>query len=408
MPGCRQIGGGAIGHTSRVVAAGMTPEAPSLPGAAPWLRAGPAEAALLLLAVIAPVLLGFAVLSPNRIVPPRLVGIAQMPAWGLLAPAALAACAALLLPGRAACVACGIALCGLLGGLGDVAGRLAGSSEAARLGPAAGSWVAIGALLLAARLALGRAEAGAAARAVAVAGFVAAVGALLATGLLDDLALVREARARGEEVSAALAAHLRLVAAALLPALLVGAALGALAFARPRVAAAVMGVLGALQVIPAMALFALLIEPLAALGRAVPMLREAGLRGIGGAPAVLGVFLYLLLPVAAAMRAGLAAAPAAAVDAARGMGFGPARLLLRVRLPLGAPVLLAGVRTAAVQAVGLVTLGALVGAGGFGVLMFQGLGQFAPDLILLGALPVAALALLVDAVLRATEEGLAP
>jgi osmoprotectant transport system permease protein len=82
-------------------------------------------------------------------------------------------------------------------------------------------------------------------------------------------------------------------------------------------------------------------------------------------------------------------------------------VLARVRLPLGAPVLLGGVRTAAVQAVGLVTLGALVGAGGFGVLMFQGLGQFAPDLILLGALPVAALALLVDAMLRAAEEGFA-
>ncbi len=371
------------------------------------LRAGPVEAALLLLAVLAPVMLGFAVFAPNRIVPPRAIAVMDVTAWGVLGPAAIAAGAALLLPGRAACVACGVALCGLLAGLGDVAGRLAGASESARLGPAAGSWIAIGALLLAARLALGRTQAGAAMRAAAVVGFVVAVAALLVMGLLDDLALVREARARGDEIAAALAAHLQLVAAALLPALVVGAALGAMAFARPRSAAAVMGVLGALQVIPAMALFALLIEPLAALGRAVPALREAGLRGIGGAPAVLGVFLYLLLPIAAAMRAALAAAPAAAVDAARGMGFAPAALLVRVRLPLGAPVLLGGVRTAAVQAVGLVTLGALVGAGGFGVLMFQGLGQFAPDLILLGALPVAALALLVDAALRAAEEGLA-
>jgi osmoprotectant transport system permease protein len=78
-----------------------------------------------------------------------------------------------------------------------------------------------------------------------------------------------------------------------------------------------------------------------------------------------------------------------------------------VRFPLGAPVFLGGLRTAAVQAVGLITLGALVGAGGFGVLMFQGLGQFAPDLILLGALPVAALALLLDATLGAVEEALA-
>ncbi|MBR0683161.1 ABC transporter permease subunit, partial [Roseomonas eburnea] len=274
------------------------------------------------------------------------------------------------------------------------------------LGPAAGGWAAAGALLLAARLALGRAGFGAMGRALAAAGFVGAVGAMFAAGLLDHLSLVREAAGRGEEVRAALTGHLALVAAALLPALAIGAALGAFAFAVPRSATPVMGVLAALQVIPAIALFALLIEPLAALGRALPLLRDAGLRGIGAAPAVLGVFLYLLLPVAAATRAALGAAPAAAVDAARGLGFAPGQLLLRVRLPLGAPVFLGGLRTATVQAVGLVTLGALVGAGGFGVLMFQGLGQFAPDLILLGALPVAALALVLDAALRAVEEGL--
>lgn len=369
-------------------------------------RAGPLEAALLVVAVTAPVLLGFAVFAPNRIVPPRAISVDDAAAWGVLAPAAMAALTAALLPGRAAAVACGIALCGLLAGLGDVAGRLAGPLPAARLGAAAGSWVAIGALLLAARLALGRSGEGAAGRAVAAAGFVAALWAMLALGVLDDIGLLREARARGAELRVALGGHVELVAAALLPALATGMALGALAFAVPRGAPTVMGVLAALQVVPAIALFALLIEPLAALGRAAPLLREAGLRGIGAAPAVLGVFLYLLLPVAAATRAALGAAPAAAVDAARGLGFAPGQVLLRVRLPLGAPVFLGGLRTAAVQAVGLVTLGALVGSGGFGVLMFQGLGQFAPDLILLGALPVAVLALVLDAALRALEEGL--
>lgn len=346
-------------------------------------------------------------LAPNRIVPPRGIGVADVAAWGFLIPAALAAAAALLLPGRGAALACGIALCGLLGGLGQAATLLAGSNPAGRLGPAAGSWVAIGALLLAMRLALGRAPGGTVERAVAALLLLAALWGMLVSGLLDNLGLIREAASRGPELHAALAGHLQLVAAALLPALAIGAAFGALAFTAPRAAPTTMGVLAALQVIPAIALFALLIEPLAALGRAVPLLREAGLRGIGGAPAVIGVFLYLLLPVAAATRAALGAAPAAAVDAARGLGFAPAQLLLRVRLPLGAPVFLGGLRTASVQAVGLVTLGALVGAGGFGVLMFQGLGQFAPDLILLGALPVAALALVLDAALRAVEDGLA-
>ncbi|WP_240789921.1 ABC transporter permease [Roseomonas sp. HF4] len=350
---------------------------------------------------------GFAVLAPNRIVPPRAVALMDADAFAWLLPAAAAALGAAFLSGRAAALACGAALAGLLAGLGATGAALAGGSTVARLGPAAGAWVAAAALLLAARLALGRAGAGAVARALAAAGFAAALAALLAAGLLDHVSLVREAVARGPEVRAALAAHLGLSAAALLPALAIGAALGAAAFARPGAAPAIIGGLAALQVIPAIALFALLIEPFAALSRAVPLLREVGLRGIGAAPAVFGVFLYLLLPVAAATRAALGAAPAAAVDAARGMGFTPAQALLRVRLPLGAPVFLGGVRTASVQAVGLVTLGALVGAGGFGVLMFQGLGQFAPDLILLGALPVAALALVLDAALRAAEEGLA-
>ncbi|MEO3473291.1 ABC transporter permease [Roseomonas sp. CAU 1739] len=356
--------------------------------------------------MLAPLLLGFAVLAPNRIVPPRPIAVGDVQVWGFLMPAGLAALAAALLPGRVAALACGVALCGLLGGLDDVAGRLTGSSPAARLGPGGGAWVAFGALLLAARLALGRAQVGAAGRAATAMAFVATIGLMAALGLLGDLGLVREAAARGVELRTALAGHLELVAAALVPALAVGVALGAFAFVSPRAGPAVIGVLAALQVIPAMALFALLIEPLAALGRAVPLLREAGLRGIGAAPAVIGVFLYLLLPIAAATRSALGAAPAAAVDAARGLGFAPGQVLLRVRLPLGAPVFLGGLRTAAVQAVGLVTLGALVGAGGFGVLMFQGLGQFAPDLILLGALPVAVLALVLDAGLRALEEAM--
>jgi osmoprotectant transport system permease protein len=348
------------------------------------------------------------VLAPNRIVPPRVIGPVEAQVLVFLAPAALACLVAAVLPGRYAALACMAALYALLAAFGDAATRLAGASAAARLGPAAGGWVAIGALLLAARLGMGRAGIAAPGRAAFAACVAAGLGAMLALGLLDDTGLVREASARGPELLGALTAHLELVAAALVPALAVGAACGAMSFAAPRAGAGIMAVLAALQVVPAMALFALLIEPLAALGRAVPLLREAGLRGIGAAPAVLGVFLYLLLPIAAAMRAALGAAPAAAVDAARGLGFAPLQVLWRVQVPLGAPVLLGGVRLAAVQAVGLVTLGALVGAGGFGVLMFQGLGQFAPDLILLGALPVAALALLLDAALRALEDGLSP
>jgi osmoprotectant transport system permease protein len=78
------------------------------------------------------------------------------------------------------------------------------------------------------------------------------------------------------------------------------------------------------------------------------------------------------------------------------MGMTRGQLLARVEVPLALPLILAGVRTAAVQAVGNTVVTALIGAGGLGVFIFQGLGQFASDMILLGTLPVIAMAVLTD------------
>jgi osmoprotectant transport system permease protein len=97
----------------------------------------------------------------------------------------------------------------------------------------------------------------------------------------------------------------------------------------------------------------------------------------------------------------------AAVEAARAMGMGAGRIVREIRLPLGLPVFVAGLRVAAVQAVGLTTLGGLIGAGGLGAIVFEGMAQFAPDLIILGSAPIVALALLADLLLRAIELRLA-
>ena len=104
------------------------------------------------------------------------------------------------------------------------------------------------------------------------------------------------------------------------------------------------------------------------------------------------------------MVAGLGAADPAAVAAARAMGMAEARIAAEIRIPLGLPVFAAGLRVAAVQCVGLATLGGLVGAGGLGAVVFEGMAQFAADLILLGSLPIVALALVADALLRALEQ----
>jgi osmoprotectant transport system permease protein len=92
----------------------------------------------------------------------------------------------------------------------------------------------------------------------------------------------------------------------------------------------------------------------------------------------------------------LRAADPATIDAAAAIGLTRRQILLGVRLPLGAPILVAALRVASVQSIGLATLGALVGAGGLGSMVFDGMAQFAPDLILLGALPVIGLSLIVE------------
>jgi osmoprotectant transport system permease protein len=82
------------------------------------------------------------------------------------------------------------------------------------------------------------------------------------------------------------------------------------------------------------------------------------------------------------------------------MGMSRAQVFRRIEVPLAAPLVLEGVRTASVQSVGLAAVAALIGAGGLGWFIFQGLGQAAADLILLGAIPIIILALVVDAVMR--------
>jgi len=151
-----------------------------------------------------------------------------------------------------------------------------------------------------------------------------------------------------------------------------------------------------------------MMAPLGLMAVRFPLLGQFGVRGIGAAPALIALFLYSLLPVAANVLVGLQEIPAAVVEAARGMGMTASQRLLRVELPLAMPVILTGVRIVLVQNIGLVTVAALIGAGGFGEFVFQGLGQSATDLVLLGAVPTVVLAfaaaILLDALIEFIAE----
>ena len=207
------------------------------------------------------------------------------------------------------------------------------------------------------------------------------------------------------------ARHVLLSVGSLAAAVAVGLPLGILAHQRPRLRAPLLQVLNLIQTIPSIALFGILMAPLGYLAANVPLAAALGIRGIGAAPALLALFLYALLPVVANTVIGLGQVSPAVVDAARGMGLTGRQLLAQVELPLAFPVILTGIRIVLVQSIGLVTVAALIGGGGFGTFVFQGIGQTAMDLVLLGAVPTVALAfaaaVLLDAAVDLSRRGAA-
>ena len=248
-------------------------------------------------------------------------------------------------------------------------------------------------------------------RFVANAMVIAPVILMLATGVLDSLSLLREYANRQDVFDAALLRHAQLVAASLAPALAVGVPLGVASARNGKfmvaVRPALFATLNVIQTIPSIAFFGLLMAPLALLAASVPALARWGVKGIGMAPAVIALALYSLLPLVRSTAAGLSQVPRPVVDAALGMGLSPRQVFWRVEVPLALPVFLAGLRVATVQTIGMAVVAALIGAGGFGAIMFQGLLGGALDLVLLGVVPVVAMAVLADATLKTVAMSLA-
>ena len=186
--------------------------------------------------------------------------------------------------------------------------------------------------------------------------------------------------------------HLLLVAIALAAAVIVAVPLGLGLERARRLAEPAIGTLGVLQTIPSIALLAFMI----------PLL------GVGVTPALIALWLYALYPIARGTYSGVRDADPDAVAAAEALGTTARQRLLWVRLPLAAPVIMAGIRTAAVITVGAATLAAFIGAGGLGEPIVAGLALADTRMILSGALPAAVLALAVDGLLAVVEGLVAP
>lgn len=186
--------------------------------------------------------------------------------------------------------------------------------------------------------------------------------------------------------------HLVLVALSLSAAILIAVPLGVLAARRPRLGQFVLGVVGIAQTIPALALLVVMVP----------------LFGIGAGPALVALFLYSLLPIVRNTHAGLMDIPVSLLESARALGLPDQARLRLVEFPLALPTILAGVKTAAVINVGAATLGALVGAGGYGQPILTGIRLDDTALILEGAIPAALMALAAQWLFEFAEKSVVP
>ncbi|MDJ3774939.1 ABC transporter permease [Salmonella enterica] len=249
----------------------------------------------------------------------------------------------------------------MLWGVGRAATQLAQEgSPLARTSLGSGLWLGLGLMLLACSDAIRRITVGPLWRWLLHAQIVIVPLALLFSGTFDNLSLLKEYTNRQDVFDAALVQHLMLLAGTVLPALAIGLPLGVWCYFSASRQGPVFTVLNVIQTIPSVALFGLLIAPLAGLVKQFPWLAEFGVAGTGMTPALIALVLYALLPLAL-------------------------------------PVFLRSLRVVMVQTVGMAVVAALIGAGGFGALVFQGLLSSAIDLVLLGVIPVIALAVVIDA-----------
>ncbi|MCP9230639.1 ABC transporter permease [Mesorhizobium sp. M0045] len=352
----------------------------------------------------------FATFRANRIVPGEARSILEsLPAAVgplLMAIVVAAALIALLKTPLALRLAASVVALAALALLIGVAGSFltpAGNTFA-RISPASGFWLLIFAFTLLLADVLTRLNLSPQARVGVLVVAAAAIGLLLVSGSWNSLSILKEYFNRSDSFWAEGSKHVTLALGSLAAAVIIGLPLGILCHRVEKLRAGVLNVLNIIQTIPSIALFGLLIAPLGWVASHVPGAAALGIRGIGTAPAFVALFLYSLLPVVANTVVGLAGVPRAANDAARGMGMTDRQRLFGVEFPLAFPVILTGIRIVLVQNIGLATIAALIGGGGFGVFVFQGVGQTAMDLVLLGAVPTVALAFAAAIILDAVIE----
>lgn len=178
--------------------------------------------------------------------------------------------------------------------------------------------------------------------------------------------------------------HIQISFSAAAIAIVVSLVIGYLITFNKKVAVVVLYICSILMTVPSLALFTFMI----------PML------GIGQTPAIMGIMIYMLLPIVRNVYVGLTNIDPAIIDSARGMGMTSLHITLRVKIPMALPVVFAGIRTAVVMGIGLTAIAAYIGAGGLGQLIFQGVGRGMMAMVIVGGGLTAIIAIAVDKVMQ--------
>ena len=227
-------------------------------------------------------------------------------------------------------------------------------------------------------------------------------------GSFRHSAILLEFQNRSEKFLQELLNHISLSLSAVGTATLIGIPAGIWAARSEKYRNLIFKVVNGVQTIPSLALFGLMIAPLALISQQFPVLRSLGIAGIGNAPALIALTLYSLLPIIRNTFTGIYYIETHIISAATGMGMSKSQKFRYVELPLATPMMLTGIRMSLVQTIGNTAVAALIGAGGLGTFIFQGLGQSVPDLILLGVIPVILLSILFDRLFHWAEHIVTP
>lgn len=186
--------------------------------------------------------------------------------------------------------------------------------------------------------------------------------------------------------------HLGISALALALGIIVAVPIGILLTRTKKISNIVIGIASVLQTVPSLALLAIMIP----------------IFGVGKLPAIIALFIYSLLPILRNTYLGISGVDENIVDAAKGMGFTSMQSLIKVEIPLAAPVIMSGIRLSGVYVISWATLASYVGAGGLGDFIFTGLNNGIANMIIMGTIPVSILALLTDFILGKVEKIVTP